>query len=60
MTSAERAGFEKVIGMARAGDWERAEKAAFKFAEDQVGQGGSTAKPHDQHDHKLPKGKPKR
>ncbi|MCE9532003.1 MAG: hypothetical protein K8T89_12890 [Planctomycetes bacterium] len=39
MTPEERAGFERIIKMARAGKWEDAEKAAFKFAQDQVGQG---------------------
>jgi len=39
MTPAEKQGFDKIIGMAKAGEWERAEKAAFKFAQDQVGQG---------------------
>lgn len=36
LTDREREAFREIIGMARAGDWERAEKASFKFAQDQV------------------------
>ena len=46
LSAAEQEAFAKILGMAKAGDWERAEKAAFKFAQDQVGQGSvSTATP---------------
>ena len=38
LTPAEKAGFDGVVGKAKAGDWAAAEDAAFKFAEDQVGQ----------------------
>jgi len=51
MSPEERVGFDKIIGMARAGDWQRAEQSSFKFAQDQVGQGDSTADRHDDHDH---------
>jgi hypothetical protein len=51
VTPEEKAGFERIIGMARAGDWEDAEKAAFKFAQDQVGQGDDQADSHDDHEH---------
>jgi hypothetical protein len=42
----ERAGFDKIVGMAKAGKWEAAEKSAFKFAQDQVGQGTDTPDRH--------------
>lgn len=46
LSPGEQEAFSKIIGMAKGGDWERAEKAAFKFAQDQIGQGSvSTAKP---------------
>jgi hypothetical protein len=51
VTPAEKAGFDRIIGMAKAGDWEDAEKAAFKFAQDQVGQGGGSPDRHDDHEH---------
>lgn len=35
----EEKAFDKIIAMARAGDWTDAEAAAFKFAQDQVGVG---------------------
>lgn len=35
----EQEAFAKIIGMAREGEWEDAQQAAFKFAQDQVGQG---------------------
>jgi hypothetical protein len=37
----EREAFERIVKLARAGDWEQAENAAYKFAEDQVGVGHS-------------------
>ena len=49
LSPAEQEGFAKIIAMAKAGDWERAEKAAFKFAEDQVGQGHPDPDQHDHH-----------
>ncbi len=39
LTPDERAAFEKIVAMAKAGDWKDAEAAAFKMAEDQVGIG---------------------
>jgi len=39
LTLEEQATFEQIIQWAKAGDWERAEKSAFQFAQDQVGQG---------------------
>lgn len=51
MTPEEKAGFDKIIGMAKAGKWEDAEKAAFKFAEDQVGQGDDNPERHAVHEH---------
>ena len=45
----EQEAFTKIIGIARAGEWEKAERAAFQFAQDQIGQG--TAETHDAHAH---------
>jgi hypothetical protein len=60
MTLPEQQAFAKIIGMARRGDWQSAEKAALKFAQDQVGVGHPAPKGHDHdHDHKPPKGKPR-
>jgi hypothetical protein len=39
----ERAAFESIISHAKAGDWESAETAAYKMAEDQIGLGKSNA-----------------
>ena len=39
LTQEEQEAFGKILALARAGEWEDAEKAAFKFAQDQVGQG---------------------
>lgn len=58
LSPAEREAFAAIVGMARAGDWERAEAAAFKFAQDQVGQG--SAETRGGHDPPEPKGKAKR
>jgi len=55
MSPAEQEAFAKIIGMAKAGEWERAEKAAFKFAQDQVGQGSAETHVQEQHDKKSPK-----
>ena len=44
MTPPEQAAFHQIIGLAKAGDWKRAEKAAFKFAQDQVGQGSNASR----------------
>lgn len=57
----EQEAFAKILGMAKKGDWQDAEKAAFKFAQDQVGRGHPAPKT-DGHDHKgkTPKGDPKR
>lgn len=50
MTPREKAGFEKIVTLARAGNWEEAEAAAFKMAQDQVGVGHPSPQGHD-HDH---------
>ncbi len=57
MTAGERAGFDKIVALARSGEWERAEEAAFKFAEDQVGRGD--AEPDHHADHEPRKKSPK-
>ena len=49
MTAKEKAGFERIIAMARAGKWKEAEQAAFKFARDQVGQGDDTPERYKEH-----------
>lgn len=51
MSPEEKAGFEKIVGMAKAGKWEDAEAAAFKMAQDQVGVGHPDPDHHDDHDH---------
>lgn len=50
----ERAAFAQIIGMAKAGAWQDAERAAFKFAQDQVGQGYPA--PRNDHDDDPPPG----
>jgi hypothetical protein len=64
MSPQEQQAFARIIGMARTGDWPSAERAAFKFAQDQVGVGHAAPKGHDHdhdhdHDHKPPKRKPR-
>lgn len=54
MAPEEKAGFDRIIGMAKAGKWEDAEKAAFKMAEDQVGQGDPNVDLEAGHDHHTP------
>jgi hypothetical protein len=39
VTPPEQEAFASILGMARAGDWEGAERAALRFARDQVGVG---------------------
>ena len=51
VTPEEKAGFDRIIGTAKAGKWEDAEKASFKFAQDQVGQGDADPDRHADHDH---------
>ena len=58
MTPDERDGFDRIIAMAKANDWSRAEAAAFKFAQDQVGVGHPD--PKDVHDGKKPASKGKK
>jgi hypothetical protein len=56
----EQEAFAKITGMAKKGEWQIAERAAFRFAQDQVGQGHpapTTVDHRHDHDHK---GKPKR
>ncbi|MBA4191683.1 MAG: hypothetical protein C0467_27200 [Planctomycetaceae bacterium] len=57
MTPAESASFGRIVAMARAGNWQEAEDAAFKFAQDQVGAGSADHDPHD-HAKDEPKAKP--
>jgi hypothetical protein len=54
MAPEEKAGFDRIIGMAKAGKWEDAEKAAFKMAEDQVGQGDPNVDLEAGHVHHKP------
>lgn len=56
LTPAEQEAFARIVGLAKEGRWEDAERAAFKFAQDQVGQGHPAPK-SDHHDHHE---KPKR
>lgn len=39
MSPQEEAGFRKIVALARGGDWQAAEAAALRFAQDQIGQG---------------------
>jgi hypothetical protein len=39
LSPGEKTGFEKIVGLAKAGSWADAEAAAFKMAQDQVGVG---------------------
>lgn len=39
LSPAEREAFAEIVALARSGDWPAAERASFRFAEDQVGQG---------------------
>lgn len=39
LSPAEEAGFRKIIDTAATGNWQAAEAAAFRFANDQIGQG---------------------
>ena len=55
VTPAERESFERIVATARAGDWEKAEDAAFKFAQDQVGAGSAEHDPRDHADEPKPK-----
>lgn len=52
LTSREKAAFESIISLAREKKWEQAEKASFRFAEDQLGRGHPAPSQHDHsHDH---------
>lgn len=46
VTPREKASFESIFALARAGKWEQAEKAAFRFAEDQIGRGHPSTEKH--------------
>lgn len=46
LSAAEEEAFRKIVTMARAGDWEGAERASFRFAQDQVGQGFPAEREH--------------
>jgi len=50
MAPAEREAFDKIVATAKAGKWEKAEEAAFRFAQDQVGVGHPDPD-KDRHDH---------
>ncbi len=50
---AEKDAFARIIGMAKSGNWQAATKAAFRFSQDQVGQGRlfpKSEKPRRGHD----------
>lgn len=49
LTVAERAGFNSIIGLAKEGNWEQAQQAAFKFAQDQVGRGHPAPNDDERH-----------
>ena len=49
LSAKEKAAFEKIVARARAGEWEEAEAAAFKMAQDQVGVGHPDPGDHDRH-----------
>jgi hypothetical protein len=51
MTTAEKKAFTQILGLAKAGQWERAEKAAFRFAQDQLGKGSAATRMHQSMDH---------
>jgi hypothetical protein len=48
LSPGEASGFNRILAMAKAGDWSRAEAAAFKFAQDQVGVGHPDPESHDE------------
>jgi hypothetical protein len=50
LTATEQESFARIISLARDGSWQAAEKAAFRFAQDQVGRGH--AAPHSDDDHR--------
>jgi len=50
LSDAEQKAFAKILVLANSGAWDRAEKAAFRFAQDQVGVGHPAPSGH-QHDH---------
>lgn len=54
----EKGGYDRIIGLARGGDWAGAEDAAFKFAQDQVGAGSADHDPREPADEPKPKAKP--
>ena len=55
LAPAEQAAYAKILALANAGEWESAQKAAFKFAQDQVGVGHAAPKGHS-HDHSSSSG----
>lgn len=54
LSAGEKAGYEKIVGLARSGKWAAAEAAAFKMAQDQVGVGHPDPEDHDHHHHPHP------
>jgi len=55
LTPQEKASYDQITAMARAGGWRRAEKSAFRFAQDQVGLGHP--RPNEDRDDVSSKGK---
>lgn len=54
----ERGGFERILAMAKASEWAKAEAAAFKFAQDQVGVGHPDPDAEESKDHTSKKSVP--
>ena len=50
LSPAEQRAFDGIVQLAKSGAWDRAERAAFRFAQDQVGVGHPAPKGHS-HDH---------
>jgi hypothetical protein len=46
VTPREKTAFESIISLAKAGKWEEAERASFRFAEDQIGRGHPSKERH--------------
>jgi hypothetical protein len=57
LSLAEQEAFRQIIRWAKTGDWERAEKAAYQFADDQRGRGVTTGGSHDHGKKTKAKGK---
>ena len=57
MSPAEQEAFQQIINWAKAGEWERAQKAAYKFAADQAGRGVTNGGSHGHGKQAAAKGK---